>query len=168
MPNYKHGVSWRVNSTLGRPELNSMSMGKPKAGTITARPLFLWFSDNKERRRKMVEAGFSHGRISNWKRRGIPRAEIGQIAAFMGLAYEDYLERAGIDQPNREPALTPDIGEAHAIRALRRALPAYRNYVLSLAMIDSHEKQQLLLDVMQETVPDRRVEVAYGKPGKRR
>lgn len=137
---------------------------KPKAHpeTVSATPLFDWFEVDKRRRREFVrQTGYSDGRITNWKSRGIPMAELGQVAARMGLSYEEYLIEAGAPAVSLGP-VAPNIEEAHAIRRLRKALPAYRAYVLSLALMESHEKQQLFLDIMREHVPDREVEKAYG------
>lgn len=87
--------------------------------------------------------------------------ELGRVAGKMGLTYEEYLVEAGAPATNTGP-VSPNIEEAHAIRRLRKALPAYRAYVLSLALMESHEKQQLFLDIMREHVPDKEVAKAYG------
>ena len=158
----------QVNSAFSQPLLHSAAMarGKPKPKahpeTVSAAPLFAWFAADKRRRRDFVrQAGYSDGRITNWKSRGIPMAELGKVSGRMGLTYEEYLVEAGVPAVSTGP-VSPNIEEAHAIRRLRKALPAYRGYVLSLALMESHEKQQLFLDIMREHVPDREVEKAYG------
>lgn len=73
-------------------------MGKPKAKpeTVSHLPLFVWFDAEKKNRRKLRDAGYTDGRITNWKRRGgIPRGEIPAVAAIMGLKYDEYLAAAG-------------------------------------------------------------------------
>lgn len=83
---------------LGTAPYTSPLMGKPKARPelISHLPLFRWFEADKKNRAKLRDAGYTDGRITNWKRRaGIPRAEIADVAAIMGLSYEDYLLEAG-------------------------------------------------------------------------
>jgi len=63
-------------------------------GTVSAGPLFEWFENDRNNRAKLREAGYSDGRITNWKSRGIPRAEVGNIAPFMGMTYEEYVHAA--------------------------------------------------------------------------
>lgn len=55
------------------------------------------------------------------------------------------------------------IDEAEAIKNLRVAEPAYRRYVISLALMDP-DQQHLMIKTMREAVPDSVVEAAYGKP----
>lgn len=55
------------------------------------------------------------------------------------------------------------IDEAEAIKNLRVAEPAYRRYVISLALM-TPEQQHLMVKTMREAVPDSVVEAAYGKP----
>lgn len=64
--------------------------------TISAAPLFEWFQKDRNNRAKLREAGYSDGRITNWKARGIPRGEVGNIAPMMGLTYEQYVTAAEI------------------------------------------------------------------------
>lgn len=56
-----------------------------------------------------------------------------------------------------------EIEEGEAITRLRDALPAWRRYVLSLAMTADHSRQQLFLDMLSEHVSDDKVAAAYGK-----
>jgi len=55
--------------------------------------------------------------------------------------------------------------EALAVKNLRSAMPNWRRYVLSLAMITDKERQRLFLDMLGQHVPDEKVAAAYGKPG---
>lgn len=59
--------------------------------TISAGPLFDWFAQDKGNRAKLRTAGYTDGRITNWKSRGIPRGEVGNIAPLMGMTYEQYI-----------------------------------------------------------------------------
>lgn len=63
-------------------------------GTVSAGPLFEWFERDKHNRARLREANYSDGRITNWKSRGIPRAEVGNIAQFLGMTYEEYVHAA--------------------------------------------------------------------------
>lgn len=58
-----------------------------------------------------------------------------------------------------------EIEEGEAVSRLRDAIPKWRSYVLSLAMIRDRARQQLFLDMLSEHVPDETVATAYGKPG---
>ncbi len=71
----------------------------------------------------------------------------------------------GPKQPHRELGLKLAIEEGEAIKRLRDGVAEWRNYVLSLAMIDRNQ-QDLFLKTMQQAVPDYKVEKAYGFPGK--
>lgn len=132
-------------------------MAKPKHDNVSSAPLFEWFKLDKGRRAAFRRSGYSDGRITNWKSRGIPRAEIGPIAAHMGLTYEEYLAAAGAPVEGSY-GLRLQLEEAEAVKRLRGALPDWRRYVLGLAMIDNKETQGLLLTTMREAVPDKRVE----------
>jgi len=156
-----------VNSVFSSRSINFAFMAKAKPETAPARPLFEWFAGEPGRRGAFrARTGYSDGRITNWRSRGVPLAELGRIAGEMGLTYEEYLAEAGVPT-KRVDGPVPANEEAHAVRRLRKALPAYRAYVLSLALTESHEKQQLFLDIMREHVPDRRSEETYGLPSRR-
>lgn len=66
--------------------------------TVSPKPLFDWFEDNKAHRAKLRQAGYSDGRITNWKRRGIPKGEVGNIAPLMGMTYEEYVMAAQLQE----------------------------------------------------------------------
>lgn len=134
----------------------------PKPDTVSSLPLFQWFRADKTRRASFRAAGYSDGRITNWKARGIPRAEVGAVAQLMGLTYEEYLAATGIELRSSH-GLRLQIEEAEALKRLRSSHPDWRRYVLSLAMVDNKQTQELLLTTMRQTVPDYRVEEAYGQ-----
>lgn len=136
-------------------------MPKPPPDTVSSVPLFDWFKLDKSRRSALRRAGYSDGRITNWKSRGIPRAEVGSVAAIMGLTYEEYLAAAGIESASSY-GLKLGIEEAEALKRLRSAMPDWRRYVLGLAMIDNKDTQGILLKTMREAVPDKRVEQFVG------
>jgi len=136
-------------------------MPKAKPDYVSSRPLFEWFKGDKTRRAGFRAAGYSDGRMTNWKSRGIPRAEVGPIAARMGLTYEEYLASAGVPVSGSY-GLKLVIEEGEAITRLRQALPDWRRYVLGLAMVDNQDAQAILLKTMREAVPNDRVERAFG------
>jgi transcriptional regulator with XRE-family HTH domain len=73
----------------------------------------------------------------------------------------------GPQEPLKQWEIKIEREEALALAELRKALPEWRRYVLSLAFqMTKHEQQRLFLDVMRQAVPDYRVEAAYGTPGK--
>ena len=63
-------------------------------GTVSAGPLYEWFERDRNNRARLRAAGYTDGRITNWKSRGLPRAEVGNIAQFMGMTYEEYVHAA--------------------------------------------------------------------------
>lgn len=77
-------------------------MAKSKPDTVSADPLFKWFKADKKNRSALRDAGYTDGRITNWKTRGIPRAEVGPVAKLMKITYERYLTDAG-ENTAREP-----------------------------------------------------------------
>lgn len=94
------------------PSIDSSFMGKPKVkpDTVSHLPLFEWFAADKKNRAKLRAAGYTDGRITNWKRRkGIPRGEVSEVARIMGLNHEAYLAMAGEDGAPPIPA-TQDYG----------------------------------------------------------
>lgn len=66
----------------------------PNDTNVSSQPLFAWFDQNKDNRAMLRAAGYSDGRITNWKRRGIPIGQVGRIAAYMGISYEEYVRLA--------------------------------------------------------------------------
>lgn len=88
----------------------------------------------------------------------------GRLAGFFGVPIERLLaDDFDIAEASATPPEPPPIEEELAIKRLRNALPDWRSYVLGLTMIDNHDTQALLLKTMRETVPDAKVERAYGK-----
>lgn len=57
--------------------------------------------------------------------------------------------------------------EATAVKALSKAVPEWRDYVLYLASIDDHKTQLTLLQAFRPAASNERVAAAYGKPGKK-
>jgi hypothetical protein len=69
-------------------------MSKILTETVSAGPLFEWFAADKNNRARLRTVGYSDGRITNWKSRGIPRGEVGNVAPLMGMTYEEYVHAA--------------------------------------------------------------------------
>lgn len=92
--------------------------------------------------------------VYEWRKTGrISKGYLAKIAAQTGRPLEYFLTVDVGAVPEHYP-----IEEAQAIKRLRGALPAWRNYVLGLALVEDKATQQLLLDTMRQTVSDRRVE----------
>lgn len=138
-------------------------MAKARPETVPSAPLFAWFDKEKGRRAKFArDSGYSDGRITNWKSRGIPEAEVGRIAGLMGMSYEEYKVAAGVEVPGATSlGIRLQIEEAEAIKRLRKGNPDWRRYVLGLAMVEL-EQQDLLLTTMRQAVPDYKVSDAFG------
>jgi hypothetical protein len=66
-----------------------------------------------------------------------------------------------MDESTASHGMQLAIEEALAVKKLREAAPAWRRYVLSLAMVDKPQ-QELLLQTMRQAVPDYKVEQAFG------
>jgi transcriptional regulator with XRE-family HTH domain len=69
--------------------------------------------------------------------------------------------RGDMDESAASHGMTLAIEEALAVKKLRDSAPAWRRYVLSLAMVEKPQ-QDLLLQTMRQAVPDYKVEQAYG------
>lgn len=83
--------------------INFSFMGKGE-GKISAVPLFTRLGrGGASAFAKKYRA--SEQRIANWKRRGIPAAEVGRVAAVLGITYEEYMREAGVEIPSvaRQP-----------------------------------------------------------------
>lgn len=100
--------------------------------------------------------GVTDQAVNGWRKTGrIAKRHIPKIAELTGKPLEYFLNADGRALPEHYP-----IEEAQAMKRLRNALPAWRNYVLGLALVEEHSTQQLLLNTMRQTVSDRRVEEA--------
>lgn len=97
--------------------------------------------------------------VHGWRKTGrIAKGRLTKIAEVTGKPLEYFLgDEGGIVSHGMKLGLE----EAEAIKRLRDAAPQWRNYVLGLAMIDK-SAQDLMLKTMQQTVPNYKVERAYG------
>lgn len=92
------------------------------------------------------------------------------VCAALRIRPEWLVTGKGSMEPGSEvaPGLVFRVDEAQAVRNLRDALPKWRRYVLSLAMITDRQRQGLFLDMLSEHVPDEKVAAAYGVPGRKK
>lgn len=106
-----------------------MSRSKQKAETVPAEPLFRWFEEEKGRRARFSrEAHYSSAVVTNWRVRGIPRAEVSKVAAHMGLTEEAYRAEAGapiVPPPSVLPVGLPK-DEAELLRDYRRSSDGWK------------------------------------------
>jgi len=142
-----------VNGMFRDGQIDSCGMAKPKKErakppTVSHDPLFKWFDKHPDNRAALRKAGYSDGRITNWKTRGIPRGQLAHVAEVMGLSFDQYLEAAG-EKPKVATVngLVLEPEEAEAIQSLREAMPGWRSYVLNLAMT-RQDQQEMLLEVL--------------------
>ena len=108
-------------------------------------------------------AGCSISAVMQWesnKTKNLKLDNLFKIADALGVEARWLSTGAGVKVKKFE------IEEAEAIARLRDALPKWRSYVLSMAMMRDHARQQLFLDMLREHVPDEAVAAAYGIPGK--
>lgn len=96
--------------------------------------------------------------VYEWRKTGrVAKRYLEIIASQTGKPLEYFLgNKPGRVTTNYGISLT--LEEAEAVKRLQNALPDWRLYVLGLAMEESKQTQQVLLDSMRKAVPDRRVE----------
>lgn len=120
-----------------------------------SKPLFDWFEKEKSNRGKLREAGFSDGQITNWNKRGIPRAQLEQVVGIMGIGTEEYLVRAGELAPSaRQPSPEYRSISEEAIQiaiAFDQLQPQSRDYI---------REQVFIYTVIDKSMPWLR----HGKP----
>ena len=110
-----------------------------------------------------TKADCTKGAVSQWEKGDVINLRIERLfkvadalgvdARWLATGQGERLSAAGMKL---------EIGEAQAAKNLRTALPAWRRYVLSLAMITDQQRQQLFLDMLTQHVPDEKVAAAYG------
>jgi hypothetical protein len=101
-------------------------MARSKPDTVSAKPLFAWFDADKKNRKVLRDAGYTDGRITNWRTRGIPRAEVGAVAQLMNSTYERYLADAGELKVKEPDAIYGVSKEALEIAQAFQKLPPAR------------------------------------------
>lgn len=120
-----------------------MSKPKPSPNSVSSKPLFDWLDGKPENRAKLkAEGGYSDGRITNWKPRGLPRAEVAKVAKIMGTNHDHYMSLAeAIEQPAKPAVVVDRIGvspEALEIaRAFDRMQPQTQERVRELVFVSS-------------------------------
>lgn len=86
-------------TALTGTQLNFLLMPSKRNATVhdSLLPVLAWI-----RKQKMSEAdfatkelGISHGRFTNWKRRGVPQGELSRVAAKIGKSTDQYLAEIG-------------------------------------------------------------------------
>jgi hypothetical protein len=113
---------------------------KRSAGRISAGPLISRLASRGVAQSKFaVDHGYKPADITNWKARGVPRAELPKIAQWCGLTVEAYLAEAsgnqtGVQRPLEAAALLDDYNAlpdglkeivARKAAALRRFVDAF-------------------------------------------
>lgn len=75
----------------------------------------------------------SHGRLSNWLRRGLPQSQVYKVATEMGISYETYLRQAGTIPPLVKTA-KPDFDSAKLMEDFEHLPDGLKEYVVRTAM----------------------------------
>lgn len=76
-----------------------MPKTQQKQQTVPAGPLFKRIEAKRGGKAAFAkQLDIDHGRLSNWKKRGIPWAQVTRVAAAIGMAREEYLAEAGLSQ----------------------------------------------------------------------
>lgn len=99
---------------------------------VPSKPLFDWFDADKKNRGKLREAGYTDGQITNWRERGIPRAQLDQVATLMGITSPQYLAAVGQAPSVQSPTadyrtLSPEALEI--ARAFDQMQPQAREFI---------------------------------------
>jgi hypothetical protein len=88
-------VSTFCETYAPRRYLHSAPMGNGQR-LIDAKPLFDKLDSEKGAAAKLViRLGVSHGRLANWRTRGLPAAMLPEVAAYLGMTTDGYLEKIG-------------------------------------------------------------------------
>lgn len=118
------------------------------------------------------KASCTKGAVSQWEKGDVKNLRIErlyQVADALGVEARWLATGHGPQSIPKDGGLfSLEIGEAEAVSRLRNAIPKWRRYVISLAMIDDQARQQLFLDMLSEHVPDEIVSTAYGVPGSKK
>jgi transcriptional regulator with XRE-family HTH domain len=133
-----HELAKRIREAMDRavPKLTSASLAK--SCNVTPQAVYEWRTT---------------GRVS--------KGYLARIAAETRKPLEYFLgDETGAIAGSH--GLTLSLEEALAVKRLQEASPEWRSYVLSLAMMERHE-QDLMLKAMRYSVPDWKVEKAFGQ-----
>jgi|CXWL01.1.fsa_nt_gi hypothetical protein len=143
---------------------------------ISSEPLFTRIGDSFGAAAKFaLGSGISHQRLTNWKRRGIPAAELPAVAAALGISVEQYLKETGqatshVARQVTGSYLTDD--ERELLDLYRAATGRWKIAIKHMAKLRGDDVQDeaaesmtiLLAKIAATPVDDRKVEAAYGLP----
>lgn len=109
----------------------------------------------------------SHGRFTNWKRRGVPQGMQTKVARAIGLSTDAYLAQIG--RPTGAAVLQPD--EREILDAYRGASPRWRLAIRFLVTVDTEFQDEvsasinnLVAKMSKKPATNKRVEDTYGLP----
>lgn len=141
---------------------------------IPSGPLFARLAKPGQAAKFARDIGLSHQRLTNWRRRGVPAAELPSITAALGMTVEQYLTEAGRPPTELRQSssfyLTDD--ERELLELYRRASGRWKVAIKHMAKLRGDAAQDeaseslmvVLAKISAEPVPDGRVEDAYGLP----
>lgn len=116
----------------------NVSPRKRTGARISARPLIARLAERGIAQRKFaLDHGYTAADITNWKARGVPRAELPKIANWCGLTVEAYIAEATgrpVQRPLEAAALLDDYNALPdgLKEIIARKTAALRRYVDSL------------------------------------
>lgn len=143
---------------------------------ISSAPLFTRIGDSFGAAAKFaLGSGISHQRLTNWKRRGIPSAELPAVAAALGISVEQYLKETGQTTPQVARQVTGSYltdDERELLDLYRAATGRWKIAIKHMAKLRGDAVQDeaaesmtvILAKIAAEPVADARVEAAYGLP----
>ncbi len=149
----------------------------PKGDTserISSEPLFKRLGDAFGAAATFArDLSISHQRLTNWRTRGIPAAQLHLVAAALDITVEQYLKETGRVPVARQPAanyLTDD--ERELLDLYRAASGRWKVAIKHMAKLRGDAVQDeaaesmtvVLAKIAADPVPDHKVEAAYGFP----
>lgn len=165
----------RVTTCQSR-QINCSHVAKDESRkTIDAAPLFRRLGDQSGAVAKFArQYGISQQRITNWRKRGLPAAELPAICAALGVSVEQYLKEAGqvphvLRQQTAEYLLDD---ERELLQAYRSSTGRWKVVIMNMARLRGNANQDEAADTMNYVltkifampVTDARVEETYGFP----
>lgn len=136
-----------------RSLLNFLCMGDQEK-RISAKPLFERFDAEKGAAAQFAKRlNTAQGRIANWRSRGIPAAMVPEVAAYLGMKTDEYLERVG---------RVPPRSETSAAIQFESDSPQITRLVKAFAWLMDDEQKKLLADLEAKAATNKTIAKELG------